>query len=189
MELEIPPAVLEYAKLTYQHYVPKRRYSGFQEDNRQIRGNGDLIALVAALTLHHEFGKLNKICTLELTSGAGDSKDLSILVKKQPLLINIKASAYAPYRPNLNLFVKEEELTTEGKKFDAYLQCFVHLAEDNLPPHMHVAGGCSTSSEIFKECKQIIGVIPNTGGHRGMKIPCERLNPFENLLQKADEKF
>jgi len=189
VEIEIPPSILEYAKLTYQHYVPKCRYSGFKEENRQIRGNGDLIALVAALTLHHEFGIQNKICTLELTSGAGDSKDLGIVIKKQPFLINIKASAYAPYRPNLNLFVKEEELTEDGKKFNAYLQCFVHLQEDEMPPHMHVAGGCSTDSAIFKECSQQIGIIPNTGGHRGMKIPCERLNPFENLLQKADEKF
>lgn len=189
MELEIPQAILEYAKLTFQHYVPKRRYSGFKDDHRQVRGNGDLIALVAALTLHHEFGKQNKICTLELTSGAGDSKDLSVVIKKQPFLINIKASAYAPFRPNLNLFVKEEELSTEGSKFDAYLQCFVHLSEDNMAPHMHVAGGCSTGSTLFKECSQIIDIIPNTGNHRGIKIPCARLNPFENLLQKVDEKF
>lgn len=188
MELAIPPPLLSYAQLTYTHYVPKRRYSGFKETNRQVRGNGDLLALIAALTLHHEFAKNGKICTLELTSGAGDSKDLSVIIKGKPFLINIKASAYAPYRPNLNLFIKNEELG-ENQKFDAYLQCFVHLEEKDLSPHMHIAGGCSTTSQLFQEYAQKLETIPNTGGHKGIAVPCERLNPFENLLQKVDSKF
>lgn len=184
-EILIPDEILAYAKLTFGHYVPKRRYSGFKDFNE--RGNGDFIALVAALTIHHQMGLMGKVCSLELTAGDGDNKDLSVRIDNNYQTINLKASAYAPFRPGLNLFVKEEELKKED--FFAYIQCFVHLNEENFLPHIHIPGGCSTKSKLFKQYRENPTVIPNTGGHRGIKIPCDELSPFQKIVDAIDEKF
>jgi len=188
MKYYIPKEIYDYAYLTYNHYVPKQRYSGFLEKNaKQKRGDGDLIALLSALCIHNIFGENNKVCNLELTSGDGDKKDIAIRIKNKYRPINIKASAYSPFRDGLNLFVKAEEL---NKNVFGFIQCFVHLNEnDDLDPHIHIPGGCSTSSKIWKEYSKNIINIPNTGGHKGIKIPCEELKPFENLINWTDNKF
>jgi len=184
-ELVVTDAILGYAQATFKHYTPTRRYSGFSDGG--IRGSGDFLALVAALAIHDAFGRAGRVCSLELTIGDGDDKDLSVRVGGDYKGINIKASAYSPYRDGLNLFIKEEELKKKG--FWGYLQCFVHLEEGNEEPHLHIAGWCKTNSSAYEECSKTLATIPNTGGHKGIEIPCDWLEPFESLVELVDSKL
>jgi len=179
----IPGPILDYANFTYKAYVPDRRASGFLEQSGQKRGQGDLLALIGSLLIYDLICKHKKVCQLEMTSGDGDSRDISVRIGGKFRPINIKTSAYGPYRDGLNLFVKEEEI---GKDFFAFIQCFVHIDEE---PHVHIPGGLSVKSRVWEKFSGTLSDIPNTGGHRGIKISCEKLYPFKSFLEIIDRKF
>ena len=183
--LEIPQHILDFARATSKFYTPLARHSGFSETNAQKRGDGDLSDLIGTLMVFELLAKENKICKIELCSGDGDESDLEIRVNGHYKKINIKTSLYAPFRDSLNLYIKEEEL---DKDIDAYMQVFVHLQEGQQKPHVHIAGWCPTGSETWKAHQNIIN-IPNTGGHRGIGIPINKLGSLTSLKKAADTKF
>lgn len=181
--IEIPSEILAYAKLTYTHYVPIKRASGFEENANQTRGDGDLSDLLASLTLHHLIGKNKRVFKMDLSSGCGDDDDLSIRIDNKWQSVNIKTSLYAPYREGLHLYVKKEELS---KDIDYYVQCFVHLNEKGFAPHIHVAGWVKKNGEIWNSAKEI--KIPTTE-HYGIGIPVSKLEDFKKLVCAIDKKF
>ena len=183
--IEIPEHILSFASATSSFYTPLSRKSGFNETKSQRRGDGDLSDLIGTLMIYELLAKENKICKIELCSGDGDESDLAVRVDGQYRKINIKTSLYAPFRDGLNLYVKEEEL---GKDIDAYIQVFVHLHEGQHKPHVHIAGWCAKNSQAWKDHQKVIN-IPNTGGHRGIGIPIERLGSLAGLKKAADTKF
>lgn len=183
--IEIPLDLYNYAKLTQHFYVPLKRYSGFEETEKQNRGDGDLTDLIGSLMVYQLLANQNRICRLQLCSGVGDKSDLDVSIDGKIKTINIKTSMYEPYREGLRLFIKEEEIS---KSIDIYMQVFVHLTEEGYPPHIHIGGWIPKESPRWKEYNEIM-VIPNTGGHRGMGIPVERLAPLDFLIKKADVKF
>lgn len=181
--LDIPPKILDYARLTFMDYVPLERTGGFQETEHQSRGDGDLLDLTAKLTLHHFLaGEQRKFVKMEMTCGAGDDHDLVVKIPAKTSWdrkVNIKTSRHEPFGEGLHLFVKQEEL---NHPCDIYIQCFVHLHEIGETPHLHVAGFCAVSSPLWLKYAQLDD-IPETAGHRGMKIPVEELRPIEGLLK------
>ena len=185
MKLIIPQEILSYAKLTASNMTPLERKSGWDELATEIRGQGDLLDLVGSLMLFHELGKRNKICSVDLTCGIGDDRDLTISINGKLKSVNIKTSAYGPFGNNLRLFVKEEEL---NKNIDAYIQCFVHLNKGTLP-HVHLAGWLATNSALWKHAKQNIDTIPNTGGHKGVGVSVSKLGHITKLYELVDNKF
>lgn len=185
MEFNIPKEILDYAKLTYKHYVPTRRASGFKELSNQERGTGDLSDLLASLCVYFLFCENKKVSKLDLTSGVGDKDDISIRIKNNWKHVNVKTSAYAPFRDGLNLYVKKEELSKDH--IDIYIQCFVHLEETDQP-HIHIAGWMDTSHEIWNQAKENLIFIPKAK-HMGVGVKVENLFKFEDLISKADTKF
>lgn len=183
--LDIPEPILRYAAHTARHLTPLRRSGGFGEIEGCPRGEGDFLDLVAGLTVFDLVARVGRVCSIDITCGAGDVKDLAIRLKGRETHWNIKASKYAPYRDGLNLFLKSEEA---GKPLAGYIQCFVHLAEGRLPPHVHVAGACLTSSPAWREALASEITIPKTG-HRGIAIPVASLHPIGTLIHFADRKF
>jgi len=185
--IDIVQPLLEYAEHIYQNFVPLQRKSGFTETKHQYRGEGDFLDLLGALVVFDELGKNNKVCSLELVCGKGDEGDIGISIDGIMTTWNVKTSQYAPYRSGLRLFVKQEELT---KETFGYIQCFVHLDEDDHP-HVHIAGACRAHGQKFQELSKPdkLKPIPKTGGHMGVHFPVEELASFEILLEKADTKF
>lgn len=185
LRLEIPLPILDYAKFTYHYYVPRQRRSGFTEINDQKRGEGDYYDLIGKLTIFDYLASTNKVSSMELSVGLGDSYDISTRTKDIKLTWNIKTSKYAPYASRLSLFVKKEELS---KNIDGYIQVFVHLDEQNDPiPHIHVAGFIHKGSYNWNTHSKII-TIPKTN-HLGIKIPIVALDPFQVLVDNTDDKF
>lgn len=184
-EIEISTEIYNYAAYTFKHLVPLTRKSGFQEIANQRRGEGDFLDLVAKLTLMDMFGRANKVCSMELTFGTGDQSDLKLQINRQMTDWNIKTSKYAPYREGLNLFVKKEEI---DKPFRGYIQCFVHLGENNKPPHIHVAGACLKGDKVWNKARNCIIKIPQTN-HYGIGIPVESLTSIYTLIKYTDDKF
>jgi len=185
MEITIPTSIYDYAAYTFKNFVPLNRKSGFSEIKGQPRGEGDFLDLVAKLTLFDMFGKNNKVCSMNLICGAGDDGDLTVFIGGKPTIWNIKTSKYAPFREGLNLFVKNEEL---NKKVNGYIQCFVHLGEGDLAPHMHVPGYCLCAGSTWNEIVSKPIIIPQTK-HRGIGFPVEKLRPLGMLIRNADIKF
>ena len=180
----ISPEILNYAKFTSPNMTPLKRKSGWTELASEKRGQGDLLDLIGSLVIFHELGKRNKICSVDMTCGFGDDKDIVVVIKGEKKSINIKTSSYGPYRDNLRLFVKEEEL---DKNIDAYIQCFVHLNQDE--PHIHLAGWVATNSSVWLTAKKNVETIPNTGGHKGIGITLNKLGQIESLFNLVDNKF
>jgi len=185
MQFDIPREILDYAKLTYRHYVPNRRASGFKELASQERGSGDLSDLLASLCVYFLFCENKKVCKLDLTSGVGDKDDISIRIKNIWKHVNVKTSSYAPFRDGLNLYVKKEELPKDN--IDIYIQCFVHL-EETKTPHIHIAGWMDTSDELWNKAKENLIFIPKAN-HMGVGIKVENLFKFDDLVSKIDSKF
>lgn len=185
MIVQIPEPILVYAAHTASHLVPRRRYGGFAEVEGCPRGEGDHLDLVAGLTLFDALARAGCVCSMDITCGVGDRKDLAIRLKGRETHWNIKACKYVPYRDGLNLFIKREEA---NKPVAGYLQCFVHLAEGTLPPHVHVAGACLTSGAAWRKAVATEILIPRAG-HVGFAIPVGSLHPFAALLNFADKKF
>jgi len=154
-----------------------------------VRGSGDVVELVAKLTLADWFARSGKACAVDLTFGEGDLHDLVVTTaaKKSRTTWNIKASKYQPYRSGLNLMVKWEEVS---KPITGYIQCFVHLAEGDLPPHVHFAGVCRRDKAGWLDAVSRGPVsLPNTGGHPGLVIPVSDLLPVKLLLEAATARL
>lgn len=84
--LDIPKEILDYARFVHLDYVPPAgRTGGYQEQAGQSRGYGDLIELVAKLTLHHNLASPPhpRIVKMEMACGVGDSYDLLVKVAKE----------------------------------------------------------------------------------------------------------
>jgi hypothetical protein len=187
----IPSQILDYAQYTYLNYTPHKRYSGFNETQDQERGEGDLLDLIGSLLIFDILSRQHKKCSIEFCVGTGDESDLVVKVNNATKLINIKTSSYYPYRDNLNLFIKKEEIT---KEIDAYIQVFIHLKEPKFndgffEPHFHIAGWCARNSKIWNDyCEKIIE-IPRTGGHLGISIPVNKLGSINSFIKLLDSKF
>ena len=173
--------ILEYALNTFKALTPGYRSAGFDEVEGQERGEGDLMDLIASLVLFDAFSKKGKICVSNITSGAGDKSDLELEISGQMTRWNVKTSKYKPIHDGLNMFVKLEELT---KRFDGYIQCFVHLTDD---PHIHIGGACIVDSPAWKRAVREPIQIPRTG-HYGIAVPIEELIHITSLTEMIDDK-
>ena len=186
MHYDIPDSLLEFAKHFAPKIVPQKRTAGWQETQTETRGYGDLSDMLGSLAVFDLLTAAKKVCKLDVTCGTSDASDVVVRVKNEFKNINVKTSSYAPFRSGLNLYVKAEEL---DKEIDAYLQCFVHLNEPGYAPHVHIAGWIPTTSKAWEGYKADLITIPNTGGHKGIKIPLEKLGSFDSFLKIIDEKF
>src|SRR5690606_18437565 len=133
-----------------------------------------------------KIAKADKVSKMDITCGVGDKSDIEVRVNNEWKKINVKTSSYAPFRSGLNLYVKEEEI---NKDIDAYVQCFVHLNEDDLPPHVHIAGWIPTTSDNWKKASSNLIKIPRTNGHKGVKIGVESLQTLDKMINIIDNKF
>lgn len=181
--IQIPRALLAYAAATYPHLVPHQRIAGFDDATPEERGKGDYMDLLGSLMLFHVLGERNRVCTINITCGTGDSSDNLIRVRNQWMSVNVKTSSYAPFSERLHLYVKEEEI---AKPIDIYIQVFVHTREGGLAPHVHFAGYVARGSSLWTSVP--IAPIPRTN-HRGIGIPVSALEPVENLIEMSDQKF
>lgn len=186
MTKEIPEHIVAFAKQFSKYTVPISRQSGFNETDSQKRGDGDLTDMLGSIMVFDVLGRNNVVCSMDITSGSGDEKDLSIRVKGKYTNWNIKTSTYFPFRDNLNLFVKEEEL---NKNIFGFMQVFVHLKEKDEKPHVHIAGVTTTKTKVWEKAVENIDVIPNTGGHKGIKIKISDLVGFPVFIKQLDTKF
>lgn len=185
MQEPIPEQILEFARYISPSLTPHARASGWQELETEVRGNGDLMDLIGTLFIFDKISKCNKVCKMNITCGVGDEFDLEIRVGGLFKKVNIKTSAYAPYKSGLNLIVKQEEVE---KDIDAYIQIFVHLTETETP-HIHIAGWIPTVSNRWQDAKNNLVEIPRTNGHKGVKIHIENLGCLDKLISLIDNKF
>lgn len=183
MKLDVPSHVLRYAGRTYQHLVPHKRQAGFDDLTPEERGKGDYMDLLGSLVLFDLLGRADRVCAVNITSGAGDANDMKLRINNNWRTLNVKTSSYAPFSDRLHLYVKEEEIE---KDIDLYVQVFVHTREDDEPPHVHVAGYIERGDPTWLSFP--VEPIPRTN-HQGLCIPVQELRMFEHLIAMTDEKF
>jgi hypothetical protein len=175
-QVPIPEPTLVFAKHVAGIVTPPYRTAGFADDG--LRGRGDFLDAIGTMIVFEQIARAGKKVSADITAGYGDDCDLTIEINRRFSMWNIKASEYAPFRPNLHLFVKEEEA---DKSVDGYIQVFVHVAEDGQLPHAHIAGVCSRHRLLTYPVVE----IPNTGGHMGYAVPLRDLKPFDGLVNAA----
>lgn len=173
----LSPALIEYAREESVFLTPPVRSAGFGDVDE--RGSGDFLDHVGTLASFLFFAENGCWVKREVVAGPGDSFDLSLLLLGGWYSMNVKTSRYAPFRDDLHLMVKEEEL---WKETALYMQVFVHLEEPNDPePHAHLCG--YIRQEVLKETP--VSVLPQTGGHRGIQIKLTDLRPLSKLIQAS----
>lgn len=182
---DIPKQIIELSKYIAPSLIPHNRIAGWSELETEVRGTGDLMDLIGTFFIFDKISKKDKVCTMNITCGVGDDFDLKIRVDGSFKKVNIKTSSYTPYKPGLNLIVKQEEI---NKDIDAYIQLFVHLNETEIP-HIHVGGWLPTISKRWEEAKNNLAEIPRINGHQGVKIPIEHLGSLDKMIFLIDNKF
>lgn len=181
----VPKEYIEFSKMFAKNMTPKTRTAGWKELETEIRGRGDFYDLLGSLFVFNQIASQNRICRMDITAGIGDKSDIDVRINNEFKSINVKTSSYTPYREGLSLFIKEEELI---KPMDAFVQCFFHPNEGNYEPHIHVAGWITTNSATWKECAKNIITLPNTGGHKGVRIPASKLQPLDKMISLVDSR-
>lgn len=176
----IPKAVLVLAKEFSKFKTPPIRTAGFQEQEGQIRGNGDILDTVGTLMLTHHLASSNIPVKMQLALWQGDDYDL----EANGISINLKTSAWQPSSDdfsqiNYHMAIKESEF---NKLTDIFVQTMVHLNPPSGTPHVHFCGWMKTKQLSYPLVKnQYYKELPNTGGSMGLWIPACDLNPFSEL--------
>lgn len=185
MKIYVPEHFISTAKCLSKGKTPNVRTKGFQEQQGQERGVGDISDTVGCFVMFQYLVNLKIPCEYHLTALMGDKTDLSMVVKNVIMTLNIKTSAWQPNddRPEkyCHLAIKESEF---DKLNDCYFQVMTHLnpttLQANDKPHVHLCGGILKESLDFDKW---YGNIPNTGGSKGLWIPAENLKPMLELIK------
>lgn len=182
MKVYVPEHFISTAKCLSKGKTPNVRTKGFQEQKGQERGAGDVFDTVGCFVMFQYLVSLRIPCEYHLTALMGDQTDLSMVVKKTTMTLNIKTSAWQPKddqpEKHCHLAIKESEF---DKFSDCYFQIMTHLSPENDKPHVHFCGGI-LKTDICNIPDKWYGVIPNTGGSKGLWIPADQLKPMSELI-------
>lgn len=183
MKVEISQSLISVSKDFSQFKTPKKRTSGFLEQEGQIRGSGDLLDTVGAFMLTRYLADNNIPCKMQLSLWQGDDYDLEVNGKT----INLKTSSWQPkvddfVKTKYHMPIKESEF---NKLSDYFVQAFVHLTPDTGNPHIHFCGWLATRELTFPLINnEYYSELPNTGGSRGIWIPSLNLKSFNVLISE-----
>jgi len=184
VKVDIPKAILVIAQEFSKFKTPPVRTAGFQEQQGQIRGTGDVLDTVGTLMLTHHLASDNIPVKMQLALWQGDDYDL----EGNGLSINLKTSAWQPSsddfsQVNYHMAIKESEF---NKLTDIFIQTMVHLTPPpGVIPHVHFCGWIETKLLDYPLITNpYYGELPNTGGSRGLWIPARDLRPFSELADR-----
>ena len=175
MRVSVEEGVVQTAESLSKVTVPAMRSGGFPDAEDQERGYGDMVELVANLTLFLQLSRLGIPTGVNIQANRGDDYDLSVFETTW----NTKASLWQPYRnTGLHLFAKQEDT---NKPITGFIQVFVHLdEEEDDDPHVHVAGIAS----LAKVNRYPVQAIPKTG-YPGYAVPNEELTSWEVFIERS----
>jgi len=182
---DIPLEIAAISRHLAPHLAPHTRAGAFTKQNRQPRENESYTNLLVSLLVFDILANQGIICQLELVARVDHCLDLSLRHRGQYVTAHIKSSTSAPYRDDLHLFIKQEEI---AKPVDIYMQVFVHdFSEDHHgSPHVHIPGWLTRNGPQWKRHVGRIQDIPGCVDQRGLAIPLSELRPLKSLLDIVD---
>jgi len=170
MRVDVHKALLLVAQEFAQFKTPKKRTAGFQEQQGQKRGEGDILDTVGTFLLTHYLGAHDVPTKLQLALRQGDEYDVETNLSRK-LTINLKTSAWQPKvddfgKTKYHMAIKESEFE---KMTDIFLQAMVHLNPPNDVPHIHLCGFIETVKfSVPLTENPYYGIIPHTGESKGL---------------------
>ena len=186
MKVYVPEHFITTARCLSKGKTPAVRTKGFQEQEGQDRGVGDVLDTIGCFVMYQYLVSLKIPCAYHLTALMGDETDLSMIVNKVTRTLNIKTSAWQPRddqpEKRCHLAIKESEF---DKLSDCYFQIMTHLSPTDDKPHVHLCGGILKNQLDFDKWR---GSIPNTGGSTGLWIPADCLKSMPDLINELKGK-
>ena len=186
MRVDLPPGLMEFAQEFSKHKTPARRTQGWEEQEHEVRGQGDVVDTIGTLMLWRFLAEHGVHCTYYLTGNGGDETDIRIHHQGRNFDINVKTSVWQP--DDDSVLPSRGHIAVKGVEFEKalptlYAQVIVHLTDHDGVPHVHLCNFIPVESSQFQRhaLHRATTEIPMSGGTKGLWIPSNDAAPIRRL--------